>query len=93
MKMKIIKKFYKFLKYNGLLEIYIKNLYSKNGKRYRKMFGHENDPFNFLLFTFKYNEKKLISESFAWVGSDEGYDFWKKINRKWRDYVEKYNIN
>ena len=89
MKMKIIKKFYNFLKYNGLLEIYIKNLYSENGERYRKMFGHENDPFNFLLLTSKYNEKNLINESFAWIMSDEGYDFWKKINIKWRNYVEK----
>lgn len=93
MTMKIIKKFYKFLKYNGLLEIYIKNLYSENGERYRKIFGYENDPFNFLLFTIKYNEKKLINEPFSWAETNEGYNFWKKINIKWRDYVEKYNIN
>lgn len=93
MKMKIIKKFYKFLKYNGLLEIYIKNLYSENGERYRKFFGYENDPFNFLLFTFKNNENNLINEPFSWAETNEGYRFWKKINIKWRNYVKKYNIN
>ena len=31
----------------------------------------------------------MISRSFPWIGTAGGYDFWKSVDKKWREYFAK----
>lgn len=39
------------------------------------------------------SSRNLLSNSFAWSDTKEGYEFWKSISEEWRMKLTKYNLH
>jgi hypothetical protein len=74
----ILKNFISFLKRNKAYEIYLHCLNKSRG---------ESGGIEFVVSTFaSYNHYKggsLISRAFSWGETDNGYEYWNKLNSKW----------
>lgn len=84
----IIRKFKIFLKKEGVFYDYLKNCYLLNHGKHRLY----TNPFSIPFFQDMFKRKlytQLISSSFIWIETPQGYKFWERINDKWH---EKYNI-
>ena len=70
------KKFVKFLKDNNLHDKFINNL-------------KQLTAINTSVETFcdDVNEYDYISLAFVWDYTDEGIEFWDKINTRWKEYI------
>ena len=77
--------FIRFLKKEHLLERYMKNLNSDNGYNLR-MWYYENSDVYYFLFKDIYVNKgyNLLNRAFRWNETEEGQDFWRDLNYKWR---------
>jgi hypothetical protein len=77
-------KFYKFLIKKNICEKYIINV--KND------FPLDNEHIiKFLASRIKTNhEISLISSAFDWSSTQEGYTFWKNIDKEWEKYFSMY---
>ena len=89
----VIKLFIKFLKREGVLKSYIKNLKSQHCFReysaHRKSIFSVKDILNGELFknrllfdTLKGEE--MFNYAFCWSSTEEGQQFWANISLKWR---------
>jgi hypothetical protein len=82
----IIKIFYNFLIKRKIYDSYIKNFYCAN----YDLFTKEN-VIDFLANTIRgKDEESLIGCAFTWSRTEEGRNFWYEIDKKWREYLEKY---
>jgi len=72
---------------NNAYTSFIKNLENNNivlpSESYRKTYKTIE---SFCDDIAKYN---YLYHSFLWNLTPEGYDYWKKLNLNWRDYLEK----
>ena len=89
----VIKLFIKFLKREGVLESYIKNL--KSQRCYREYSPHRNSIFsmegilNGVLFEYRpfhetFNGGEMFNYAFCWSGTKEGSKFWAELSLKWK---------
>lgn len=82
----IIKIFYNFLIKRKIYDSYIKNFYCAN-----YVFFTKENVIKFLANTIRdKDEESLIGGAFTWSCTEEGRDFWYEIDKKWREYLEKY---
>lgn len=81
------KLFVEFLKKEGLLEKFEYNLKHIKGR-----------DLDFHLQTIKEQSEKIpylitkydqLACGFRWNISEEGHDFWKQVNKKWREWIMK----
>ena len=82
----VLKVFYQFLKDKNYYNSYEKNLTSMGGWAYRKYCYCEQSPSRFLASMSKSNPVRLISLAFRWRTTEEGWDFWNKVNDEWDSY-------
>ena len=76
------KHFIKFLRENNCYDEYLYNIKSENGSDGRERWSHPRDIVSF--FHKYYAEPyRWILSSFEWSVTNEGYDFWSKINDTW----------
>jgi hypothetical protein len=64
------KDFYDFLVDNDILDKWINNLRKQTNKKIHEFLNYHIDKYYFGL-------------AFFWINTEEGHDFWNKINRKW----------
>ena len=85
----ILKRFYKFLKEENILEKYISNFTHIDSVEWR-IERHEYETFA-LYFNERFDRRfpGLILFSFNWECSNEGYDFWSDIDEKWETEFKK----
>lgn len=69
-------KFINFLYANNALEKY-------NAELVKQIRSDVNDYFNELLTTHLSNKKELLSYSFCWKQSKNGYRYWSELSKKW----------
>ena len=50
---------------------------------------HQKDTKASPISLYKSQTSNIISASFAWKSTAGGHDFWKSVDRKWREYFEK----
>ena len=80
--MTLLQLFYKFLKDNNLCHLYKKNL--KNRKiRNGETWYDINDINNVKAFS-------LLSDSFNWRETKEGFNFWFNQSKKWQKIIIEY---
>ena len=73
--MKTFEQFREWMKDNHLWNEYLCEFHAYNKK----------GPISF----YESQTSNMISRSFPWIGTAGGYDFWKSVDRKWREYFEK----
>ena len=98
----VIKLFIKFLKREGVLESYIKNL--KSQRCYREYSPHRNSIFSMedilngalfkkRIFYDNFDGGEMFNYAFCWGSTKEGSKFWAELSLKWRkefnDIIEK----
>lgn len=69
-------KFLRFLKNNNAFGAYCKNCQSQTTRPFPVFCG---------INVFKLNKKDFILYAFAWHKTPEGYKFWEKLDKKWRE--------
>ena len=78
MKKKVIEHFYDFCQKNkvdfDVVEAYL----------YDYCRAHKVDVTNML----EYRKKGFLSGSFTWFSTEEGFEYWQKVDIKWRKYYE-----
>lgn len=79
----VLKCFYNFLKNKNIYNLYEKNLISCSGLYYRNIIDCETSPQKFLASISGTCPTLLISLSFRWSNTEEGWDFWNKIDCEW----------
>ena len=75
------KKFFRFLKEEGVYQLYIDNLYKNHPTT-------DLDFWNFglnAIFIEKEKCAEAINSAFCWSDTIQGHDFWSKLNNKWKD--------
>lgn len=80
----ILKCFYNFLKNKNIYNVYEKNLTSCRGLYYRNVIDCEISPQKFIASISRTCPTSLISLSFRWSNTEEGWDIWNKIDCEWR---------
>lgn len=69
-------KFLRFLKNNNAFSAYCKNCQSQTTRPFPVFRG---------INVFKLKKKDLIMYAFAWHRTPEGYKFWEKLDKKWKE--------
>lgn len=98
--MRLIRYFFKFLKYNDAYESYAENVYNNYLKRLNLSRSNSNNlDFNqaFLRAIAKLqvgdlymiNGEMLIRSAFVWLGTEQGHDYWWKMEDEWRKEYDK----
>lgn len=82
----VLKIFYQFLQDKNYYNLYEKNLTSMGGWTYRSHCFCEPPPSSFLASMSNIKPIKLISLAFMWRTTEEGWDFWNKVNDEWISY-------
>jgi hypothetical protein len=89
----VVKLFIKFLKREGVLESYIKNL--KSQRCYSEYSAHRKSIFSVKdilngellknrLFYHTLEGEEMFNYAFCWSSTEEGQQFWANISLKWR---------
>lgn len=80
-----IKKFFRFLKENGIYAAYIKNVNNNvDGTSY---FNYACQH-NFLSFFKECPISQWINFSMVWANTPQGHEFWDKLNNSWEFTVD-----
>ena len=79
-----IKKFKEFLDKNGVLDKYIHNFLNNSNIGF---YGRKTDKIAKVLDRMFFLD--YIAYVFLWENTDEGFDFWNSLNKKWRNYIKK----
>jgi hypothetical protein len=78
-----IYEFIEFLKMENVFKIFVKNLYQCNDMWKYRFWNNHNS------LCKKDKKEKYLTNSFPWINTEEHYDFWEKINRKWIQKIKK----
>ena len=78
--------FHQFLIENNINEKYLNNIQTTDSIRFRERNNISVKPFEFISFIIKKYPFEIIKYSFNWDRSDEGYTFWYKKDRQWRNF-------
>lgn len=84
----IIRKFKIFLKKEGVFYDYLKNCHRLNHDKHR-LYTNPFSTYPIQRILKQKHYEQLISSAFMWIETPQGYEFWDRINDKWR---EKYNF-
>lgn len=76
-------KIYNFIRHKKWSKLFNKNLYNYRGIKLKKFIQelYEDSPKSLA---------GIINQAFIWIDTDEGYDFWNKIDTEVNTYV--YNL-
>ena len=80
--MKTFEQFCAWMKDNHLWDEYLYEFYAYNKK------DTKISPSSL----YESQISNMISRSFPWISTAGGYDFWKSVDRKWREYFVKDTI-
>ena len=76
--MKTFEQFRAWMKDNHLWSEYLQEFYA-----------HHKDELHSPYSVYECKTKRVIAESFPWQETAGGYDFWKSVDTKWREYFAK----
>ena len=92
--MRLIRYFFRFLKYNDAYESYAENVYNNYLNRFNLSRSNSNNrDFNQALLTivsklkvggrYMINGEMLIRSAFVWASTEQGHDYWCKMEDEW----------
>lgn len=76
--------FVRFLKNEGIYRKYIKEYMSE--KNYYRELNYNNMGVYDFFMLMQYDLSNVISDSFPWKGTDDGFRFWYNIHKKWANF-------
>ena len=85
-----IKIFIRFLKKHKAYNQFFANCFSDNGWRTRNRYPTKNTVTNFLNNEFN-KGSQIITKSFVWDETEEGWEYWLEICNKWDEI--RINLN
>ena len=77
--------FFKFLKENNLYDKWVYNIKTQHSSIFKYQFFWKNK--NKILFSG--NCSSAINSAFCWDDTNEGYDFWERLEVKWKIFRRK----
>ena len=83
---KEIKHFHRFLKENGYFTIWMKNV--RNTKKVR----HYDSYTDYNCYLECVHKHDVILWCFEFISTDEGFEYWHKVNDEWNKYIDVHNV-